>query len=315
VTWDETRLVIVNPRIEGWVEHLYVDFTGAPVTAGEPLMAVYSPMLVSAQEELILALRLAETVGGGPDRPGRNADAMVESARRRLRYWNVPDDEIERVEREGTPQKTLVLRAPASGIVVEKNVVQGGRITPGMDVYRIADLSRIWVEGEVFEKDLSLVRMGQRARVTFATWPGEVFEGTVTYLYPTVSVASRTGRVRVELANPGNRIKPGMYARLELTADEGREPLMIPRSAVHYTGERTLVFVRDASGVLIPREVTTGLTSGDDVEVLAGLAEGEVVVSSANFLIDAESNMGSSMQSMQGMEGQTSGGASGHVGH
>jgi len=305
VTWDETRLFNVSPKIEGWVERLYVDFTGAPVEAGQPLIAVYSPKLVSAQEELILAHQLSESVAGTEARAGRNADDLIESARRRLRYWDIPDDEIERIEREGTPQKTLMLRAPASGIVVEKNVVEGARIMPGMDVYRIADLSRVWIDGEVFEKDLSLVRLGQRAQVTFEAYPGRHFDGVVTYVYPTVSIQSRTGRIRVELANPRMQLKPGMYAHLELTADEGRESLMVPRSAIHYTGERTLVFVRDADGMLTPREVTTGLVTGDDIEVLAGLSEGEVVVSSANFLIDAESNMGSSMQSMPGMEGMS----------
>jgi Cu(I)/Ag(I) efflux system membrane fusion protein len=303
VTWDETRLVNVNPKIEGWVEQLHVDFTGAPVTAGQPLISVYSPMLVTAQEELILARRLAESVAGGAGRADRNASDLIESARRRLQYWDVPDDEIARIEREGVPRKTLTLRAPASGIVVEKNVVEGARIMPGMDLYRIADLSRVWVEGEVFEKDLSLVRLGQHAQLTFEAYPGEAFGGAVTYVYPTVSVESRTGRVRVELANPGLRLKPGMYARLELAADEGVESLMIPRSAVHYTGERTLVFLRDAEGMLVPREITTGLTAGQEVQVLAGLVDGDVVVSSANFLIDAESNMGSSMQAMPGMEG------------
>jgi Cu(I)/Ag(I) efflux system membrane fusion protein len=303
VTYDETRLANVSPKIEGWVERLYVDFTGAPVRRGDPLLAVYSPMLVSAQEELILARRLvASTAGGEAVRAGRNAEELLESARRRLRYWDIPEDEIARIEQAGTPQKTLMLLAAATGIVVEKNVVEGARVMPGMDLYRIADLSRVWIEGEVFEKDLSLVRRGQRARVTFEAYPGELFHGTVTYVYPTVSVESRTARIRVELANPALRLKPGMYARLELAADEGRMALMVPRSAVHYTGERALVFVRDAAGMLVPREITSGLTSGDDVEVLAGLAEGEVVVSSASFLIDAESNMGTAMQSMPGME-------------
>jgi RND family efflux transporter MFP subunit len=219
-----------------------------------------------------------------------------------LRYWDIPDDEIARIEREGVPQKTLTLRAPASGIVVEKNVVQGMRIMPGMDLYRIADLSRVWIEGEVFEKDLSLVKLGQQARVTFDAYAGEEFDGVVTYVYPTVSVESRTGRVRVELSNPGLRLKPGMYARVALSAGDVRDALMIPRSAVHYTGERAMVFVREAEGTLAPREITVGLATGDEIEVLAGLTEGTVVVSSANFLIDAESNMGSSMESMPGID-------------
>jgi RND family efflux transporter MFP subunit len=299
VTFDETSLSNVNPKIEGWVEEIYVDFTGAPVRRGQPLLSVYSPMLVSAQEELILARRLANEAGAGTgERATANARELLASARRRLSYWDIPDAVIRRIEETGIAQKTLVLNAPSSGIVVEKMVVRGARIMPGMDLYRIADLSRVWVEGEVFEKDLSLVRLGQTARVTFEAYPGEVFTGPITYVHPTVSVESRTGRIRVELANPDLRLRPGMYATMDLQAAASRPALMIPRSAVHFTGERALVFVRSADDVLRPRQITTGLIAGQDIEVLGGLIEGDIVVSSANFLIDAESNMGSSMESM-----------------
>jgi Cu(I)/Ag(I) efflux system membrane fusion protein len=304
VTFDETSLSNVNPKIEGWVEEIHVDFTGAPVRRGQPLLSVYSPMLVSAQEELILARRLANEAGAGVgERAAANARDLLVSARRRLSYWDIPDAVIRRIEETGIPQKTLVLNAPSSGIVVEKMVVRGARIMPGMDLYRIADLSRVWVEGEVFEKDLSLVRLGQTARVTFEAYPGEVFTGPITYVHPTMSVESRTGRIRVELANPDLRIRPGMYATMDLQSAAGRPALMIPRSAVHFTGERALVFVRMADDVLRPRQITTGLIAGQNIEVLAGLIAGDVVVSSANFLIDAESNMGSSMESMD--EGAT----------
>jgi Cu(I)/Ag(I) efflux system membrane fusion protein len=302
VTYDETRLVEVNPKVEGWIERLFVDFTGAPVTRGQPLLSIYSPMLVSAQEELILASRLVASSAATGGRSSRNAEDLLDAARRRLRYWDVPEDEIERIEREGAPRKALILRAPASGIVVEKNIVEGGRITPGMSVYGIADLSRVWVEGEVFEKDLAMVRLGQRARVSLDAYAGESFDGVVTYVYPTVSTDTRTGRMRIELANPGLRLKPGMYARVQLLSPQGRRALVIPRGAVHWTGERALVFLRDANGMLQPREIHAGLATGDEVEVLAGLAEGDVVVSSANFLIDAESNMSSAMQSMPSVD-------------
>ena len=302
VTYDETRLANVNPKIEGWIEKLYVDFTGAPVAAGQPLLEIYSPMLVSAQEELILARRLADQArGGGSERAYGSSEELLEAARRRLQYWDIPADEIARIEKNGTPKRTLTLRAPASGIVVEKMAVQGSRIMPGMDIYKIADLSRVWVEGEVFEKDLSLVRLGQTAQVSFEAYPGEEFSGTVTYVYPDVSLESRTGRIRVELPNPGLRLKPGMYARLELTADRDGSSLMIPRSAVHETGARSVVFVRHGD-TLMPHEVTIGLVAGNDIEILGGIEAGMQVVSSANFLIDAESNMGSSIGSMPGMD-------------
>ena len=301
VTFDETRLANVNPKVDGWVERLYVDFTGAPVRRGQPLLEIYSPMLIAAQEELLLARRLADqAASGGGERATATARELLESARRRLRYWDIDDSAIREIEAAGEARRTIVLHSPASGVVVEKSVVEGARVMPGMDLYRIADLSRVWVEGEIFEKDLSLVEVGQRAHVTFEAYPGEVFPATVTYVYPTVSLEARTGRIRIELANPDLRLKPGMYAKLELTAEADRPALMIPRSAVHFTGERAIVFVRGEAGALTPREITTGLTAGPDIEVLVGLAEGDVVVSSANFLIDAEANMGSSMAGMHG---------------
>jgi Cu(I)/Ag(I) efflux system membrane fusion protein len=284
------------------VERLYVDFTGAPVRRGQPLLEVYSPMLVAAQEELLLARRLADQTAGTGAEAGLNAAELLESARRRLRYLDVPAAEIARIERSGTPRRTVTLYSPASGVVLEKSVVAGMRIMPGMELYRIADVSRVWVEGEVFEKDLGLVRPGQHAAITFSAYPGEAFEGRVTYLYPTVSVEARTGRVRIEMANAGLRLKPGMYAQVLLHPTDPRTALVVPRSAVHQTGERSMVFVRAADGSLLPREVRVGIASGNDVEILAGLTAGETVVSSASFLIDAESNMGASTAAMQGMD-------------
>jgi Cu(I)/Ag(I) efflux system membrane fusion protein len=303
VTYDETRLSNVNPKIEGWVEQLYVNFTGAPVRRGQPLMSVYSPMLVSAQEELILAKRLAdESASGGGERASLNARDLLDAARRRLRYWDISEAEIAHIEQTGQPVRTLTLRAPASGVVVEKMVVEGARIMPGMDLYRIADLSTVWVEGEVFEKDLSLVHLGQTTVVSFDAYPGEAFMGRLTYIYPTLATSSRTGRVRVEIANPGQRLKPGMYARLALDASSTRDALLVPRTAIHFTGQRALAFVRHEDGTLMPHEVTTGFASGEFIEVLAGLTEGMQVVSSANFLIDAESNLGTALGSMPGMD-------------
>lgn len=303
VTYDETRLTTVNPKIEGWVERLFVDFTGAPVRAGQPLLEVYSPALVTAQEELFLARDLLrETRESGGGRSVENAEALLAAARRRLAYWDIPEEEIRAMEERGTVSKTLTLRAPASGVVIEKNVVQGARIMPGMDLFRVADLSRVWVEAEVFEKDLSLVREGQHGMVSFEAYPGEMFHGSVTYIYPTVSLSARTGRVRIELQNPGLRLKPGMYAQVELQSPALEETLLVPRSAVLQTGERSVVFHRMSNGQLHPMEVVTGLSSGDQVQILSGLREGNVVVSSATFLIDAESNLGAAMAGMAGMD-------------
>lgn len=296
VSFDETRVFNVNPKIEGWVEHLYVDFTGAPVSKGQPLMTVYSPMLVSAQEELILARTLLDGAQG--EQAQSNARDLLSAARRRLSYWDISDAQIAQIEKSRTPQKTLTLRAPASGVVLEKNVTEGARIMPGMDLYKIADLSSIWIEGEVFEKDLSLIRVGTPARVTFEAYPGKEFDARVKYVYPTVSEQTRTGRIRIELHNAGLQLKPGMYANVAFTVPVHNVGLHVPRSAVLATGTRSIVFVRHADGSLVPHEVTTGLAGGDHIEILSGLKAGDVVVASANFLVDAESNLGAAMQGM-----------------
>lgn len=318
VAYDETRLVSVSPRIEGWVERLFVDFTGAPVAQGQPLMAVYSPMLVSAQEELILARRLLDEAGTS-EALAANARGLLEAARRRLSYWDISDSEIARIERSGKPQKTLTLRAPASGLVVQKAVFQGQQIMPGMELYRIADLRTIWVEGEVFEQDLARVSVGSTARISFEAYPGESFAGRVNYIYPTLTAGARTGRIRIELDNPGLRFKPGMYVNMEFDVLVHTAGIHVPRSAVLQTGERSLVFVRAADGSLVPRQVRTGVATSDHIEVLSGLAEGEVVVTSANFLIDAESNLGTSLDAMPGAAPETtapgSAPADPHAGH
>lgn len=301
IAFDETRQADVNPKIEGWVDRLYVNYTGAPVSKGQPLMSVYSPMLVSAQEELILARRLLDEASeGGP--AATNAQELLAAARRRLSYWDIPADEIARIERTGQTQKTLVLRSPASGVVTEKNVVQGTRIMPGMDLFRIADLATVWLQGDVFEKDLGLVRVGQPATVTLDAYPGETFLGRVAFIAPGVDLQSRTGTVRVELSNPGNRLKPGMYAAVQIEVPARAAALVVPRTAVLSTGQRNIVFVRHDDGMLMPHQVRLGLAVGDTVEILGGIPDGATVVSSAGFLVDAESNLGAAMQSMPGMD-------------
>ncbi len=303
VTQDETRLTTVSPKVEGWVERLFVDFTGASVREGQPLLEVYSPALVTAQEELLLARKLLrEATEAGGDQAAENAQQLLDASRRRLAYWDIPEEDIRALEERGTITKTLVLRAPASGIVMEKNAVEGARIMPGAALYQLADLTRVWVEAEVFEKDLSAVREGQHGMVSLEAYPGEMFHGSVTYVYPTVSASSRTGRVRLELQNPDLKLKPGMYAQVELQGVAIEETLLVPRSAVLQTGERSMVFHRMSNGQLHPMEVVTGLSSGDQIQILSGLREGHVVVASATFLIDAESNLGAAMATMAGMD-------------
>ena len=303
VTFDETRVKAIAPKIDGWVERLYVDFTGQSVATGAPLLEIYSPMLVTAQEELLLAKRLATDVAAGTPDAVRSADELLRSARRRLAYWDIPEQEIAAIERTNEVRRTLTLRAPVGGVVVEKAVLSGQRIMAGETLYRVADLSVVWVEGEVFEQDLAAVRGGLPVTAEFEAFPGEQWGGRITYVYPTLNSETRTARVRVEMANPGRRLKPGMYATFLFTSPRHGGALSVPRSAVLSTGERSLVFVRRADGRLEPRTVRIGPAFGDRIEVLAGLAAGETVVTSATFLIDAESNLGSALGGMGNMPG------------
>ena len=303
VTFDETRVRSISPKIDGWVERLYVDFTGQHVLAGAPLFSVYSPMLVQAQEELLLARRLQADVAGGSQNVRADATELLTSARRRLAYWDVPASEIARIEATGTVQRAVTLRSPVGGFVVEKNVLQGQRIMAGDQLYKVADLGTVWVEGEVFEQDLPSVRLGQRAVAEVEAVPGQEFPGRITYVYPTVNPETRTARVRVELANPRLRLKPGMYATLRLTGTSGAVVLTVPRTAVLSTGERNLVFVKRPDGKLEPRLVELGATTDDRLQILRGLAAGDTVVASATFLVDAESNLGTTLGGMGNMPG------------
>ncbi|HXG44728.1 MAG TPA: efflux RND transporter periplasmic adaptor subunit [Gemmatimonadales bacterium] len=314
VTYDETRVQRVVPRVDGYVEQLFVNYTGQTVARGQPLFALYSPMLVTAQQELLLAQRLTEQVAGGTPDAVQGAQDLLESARRRLLYWEVPPGVIDEVLRTGTIQRTVTLRSPVAGVVVEKPVLAGQRIMAGEVAYQIADLSRVWLEGEVFEPDLPSVRIGQTVTAEFPALPGEEWTGRITYLYPTLDPETRTARVRVELANPALRFKPGMYATFRFSA---RTPpvLSVPRSAVLATGKRTLVFVREPSGALTPREVTPGRATDDRIEILRGLTEGETVVASATFLVDAESNLGSALAGMATMPGMEVSPPPEHTGH
>lgn len=302
VTYDETRVKSVSLKIDGWVEALYVNFMGQLLAAGTPLLAIYSPMLVTAQEELLLAKRLETDVSGGEADARANASSLLNSARRRLAYWDVPAADIARIERTGEVQRTLTLRSPVGGFVVEKNVLQGTRVMAGEALYRIADLSIVWVEGEVFERDLPSVRLGQQVQAELDALGGRTRSGRITYIYPTLNPETRTVRIRVELANPGLQLKPGMYATL-IWRGAGAATLSVPRTAVVSTGQRNLVFVKRPDGMLEPRIIDIGTSTSDRVEIRSGLSAGETVVKSATFLVDAESNLSTLLGGMGNMPG------------
>ncbi|MBI2401857.1 MAG: efflux RND transporter periplasmic adaptor subunit, partial [Gemmatimonadetes bacterium] len=218
-----------------------------------------------------------------------------------LAYWDITQEQIERIEQTGEVTKRLTLVSPVDGIVVEKNVLQGQQVMPGMRLYRVADLSSVWAEGDVFEQDLQFVRVGSQAHIEVAAYPGQHLMGRVSFVYPTVDQASRTNRVRVTVPNPGLRLKPGMYTTIYFDV-ERPDVIAVPAQAVVVTGQRNLVFVRDAEGVLNPVDVVLGVRAGDRVQILSGLVEGQTVVAAANFLVDAESRLATTGSAMPGME-------------
>jgi multidrug efflux pump subunit AcrA (membrane-fusion protein) len=260
-------------------------------------------MLVSAQEELLVATRLQATLVRGSSDAAGSAGDLAASARRRLLNWDVDPTDIEAIERHGMSHRTLTLRSPVSGTVIEKNVVAGQQVMAGQLLLRVADLTQVWVDGDVFEQDLPSVRVGQQVRVEFRALPDAPRIGRVVSFEPTLDQATRTARVRVALANPGGQLRPGMFATLHLVAPSQAATLVVPRSAVLSTGERSLVFVRRADGRLEPRQVALGLSDDTHVQVLRGLTHGDVVVASATFLVDAESNLGVAMGGMGAMPG------------
>lgn len=284
VTFDETRVHDVNLKLNGWVERLHVAETGAAVKRGQLLFTFYSPDLYAAQIELISAQRAKEAAGKGI------SDSLVASAEKKLRLWDVSDAQIQRLKQDKEAVRAMPIHSPASGYVVEKNVVHGSNVAAGQSLYRIADLSRLWVEADVFEADLARVRKGQKARVTLSYLPGRTFDAEVSFVSPILDPTTRTGRVRLEVPNDELMLKPNMHAEVTLVGD-GAEALQIPREAVLYTGRRRLVFVDLGEGRVRPQEVTLGRQTNGNVEVLRGLNEGDVVVTSGNFLLAAESRL------------------------
>lgn len=303
VTFDETKVTTIAPKLDGWVDHLYVDATGQPIRAGEPLFSIYSPMLVTAQEELLLAKRLSADVQQGTSDAVSGASGLLESARRRLQYWDIAPSDVARLERTGEIQKTLVLRSPVGGVVLEKRVLAGQKIMAGEPLYKVADLSTVWVEGQIYEQDLAFVHVGAQVTVEFEALPGVPRAGRIAYIYPTLDTETRTARVRVALSNPHLLLKPGMYATLLVNTTGRTAVLSVPRSAVLETGQRTLVFVQRTDGMLEPRDVVIGAKSDDRAQILSGVVDGEKVVASATFLVDAESNLGSALGGMANMPG------------
>ncbi len=302
---NERSLSTVTSKFDGWIQKLYVNTTGQAVRKGEALMDVYSPDLITAQQEYLIAKRGVQTLAGGSAEAQASMQRLADSALQRLRNWDISETELQRLTRDGQTTQYLTLRSPANGVVLEKPAIQGKRFMAGEVLYQVADLSQVWLLAEVFEQDLGQVRIGQAASIRVDAYPEKVFSGKVTFVYPTVTPESRTARVRIELANPGGVLKPSMYARAEFTTMRGKgQALTVPDSAVLDTGTRQLVLVQRAEGRFEPRPVKLGARGDGYIEVLDGVKAGEMVVVSANFLIDAESNLKAAFSGFgQGAEG------------
>jgi Cu(I)/Ag(I) efflux system membrane fusion protein len=297
VAVDETRVHHVHTKFEGYVEHLYVDFTGKFVEAGAPLLSIYSPELVATQQEYLLAYRARSDLGQGAAAVAQGGEQLLAAARQRLLFWDISADDVARLERTGEVKRTLDLHADRGGYVVQKTAVHGMRVAPTDDLFGIADLGRLWILADVYERDLSAVRTGMSAEVTVPYLPGRRWRGPVAYVAPMVDERTRTVKARVEVDNREGALKPDMYADVFLRVALGRG-LALNESAVIDAGDRRLVFLDRGEGRYEPREVTLGLKAGDFFQVLSGLAEGDLVVTSANFLLDSESSLRAAASAM-----------------
>jgi Cu(I)/Ag(I) efflux system membrane fusion protein len=313
---DEQKLATINTKIEGWIEKLYVNYTGRYVRKGEPLAEIYSPELLATQQEYLSILKWTAKQTVPADRPGaaqsgrdqtktaatsepvselrdmivKDAKATLAAARERLRLWDISEEQINRIEETGKPVRTLILYSPVSGFVTQKAAVQGMKVMPGEKLFDIADLSTLWIVADIYEYELPFVRVGQAARITLSYFPGREMASRIDYIYPTISADTRTAKVRLTLQNPRGDFKPQMFTNVEIKIGLGKK-LVVPESAVIDTGVEQVVYVDRGNGVFEPRAVQVGLRADGAVEVLRGLKGGEKVVSSANFLIDSEAQL------------------------
>lgn len=296
--YDETKIIKIHSRIEGWADKVFVDYTGESIRKGQPLFSIYSPDLVATQQEYLLALKAEQTLGQSQFADvSSGARSLKASAYRRLKLWDVSDKQIEQLEQTQTPIMSIIFYSPVSGFVLEKNVFEKQRITYDTETYSIADLSTIWLMADLYEYEAASVHPGQKATMTLSYYPGRTFEGTVDFIYPGLNGATRTLKARIKFANPGYLLKPDMYANVELQTEQ-RSGFMVPEEAVMDSGERKIVLVQNSETEFESRTITTGVHAGGNVEVLTGLSAGEKVVISGNFLIDSESQLKSALGSM-----------------
>lgn len=293
---DPTRVRKTNVKVEGYIERLYVDFVGRPVHRGQPLFSLYSPSLLAAENEYVLALQTRDALAkaGSTD---NNGASLVEGSRRKLELWDVPAEELRRLEQTRTPSRALTFFSPISGVVTAKNVVQGASVNVGDTPYEITDLGEVWVMADAYEGDLASVRVGMPATLTLKAYPGRNFRGTVAFIDPLLDPATRTAKVHMHFPNPGMALKPEMYGDVVLEGRD-RKGLRIPADAVIRSGTKDVVFIALGDGKFSPREVQLGAHNGSEVEVRSGLEAGQQVVTRANFLVDSESQLRASLAAM-----------------
>jgi membrane fusion protein, copper/silver efflux system len=290
VAYDESSLADVNLKVHGWITKLYVNRTGQKVTRGQTLLSLYSPELYNAEQDFLLATQGAAVPALAPGAGPNRVETMARASRQRLHLLGLEEAQIDTLAKQGTPSESVPIAAPASGFIIEKNVVEGASVDAGMRLFRIAALNKVWIEAQIYEADLADVHAGQAASVTLDYVPGRRYEAKVAYVYPYLDPQTRTAQVRLELANDALDLRPGMYASVTLGADLGPR-VQVPSAAVVYTGPRRLVFVDLGQGRFRPEEVTVGASSNGMYEVLSGLKSGDQVATSGVFLIAAEARI------------------------
>ncbi len=302
ITYDETKLYTISTKIMGYIEKLYVDYTGQLVREGQPLLEIYSPDLVSTQEEYLQAIRYRNEISkNGSLISKKGADQLVESAKRRLLYWDIPLSGIQALEKRGTPQKTMTIYSPANGIVTDKMIINGQNIEPGMALYKIADLSTVWGLAQIYQYELPWIKVGDKVDLQLSYMPGKTFQGRITYIYPYLDSDSKTVQVRIEIHNTNNyEFKPGMFADAAIKSPLILETVAVPNQAIIHTGTRDVAIIALGNGYFRPVNVILGARGdGGYVQILKGIHEGENIVTSSEFLIDSESNLNAALNNMQ----------------
>ena len=299
VTYDERKIVRVESKTKGWIEKLYVDSTGQTVKNHDYLLEIYSPELVATSEEFILALSYRDAIlKSNIDNVVKGGESLLEASRRRLQFFDVPEHQIKEMEKTRKVKKTLHIHSPVNGVVTDKNVVTGMYVSPGMVLYTIVDLTTVWVIAEIYEYEIPWVKEGQKVSMELRSMPGKVFRGKVAYIYPYMEEKTRTVQVRMEFENPNLELKPEMYADVEILSDVRKKGIAVPKGAVIRSGSRSLVVLSRGSGLYEPRVVQLGSEGREYFEVMKGIKEGDEVVTSANFLLDSESNLRSAVSGM-----------------